>query len=180
MIKKLWVGAVVLLLAACQQNKEVNFKNGQQAVIKGLEAKTMEAEALDTALVRQLTNAYLAYADSLPQDSLSPYYLSKAADLYKVRRETALYAINTYNMVLSNYPEHPLVSRSLFMMGFTFDEVLGDKQRAVKSYTYFLEQYPEHPLAEDARTLLAMAQDTGTSDLEIIKNWEANNAQKQN
>lgn len=179
MIKKVCAAVAVLLVVACQHNKKVTFKDGQQAVIKGLESKTMVAEALDTALVRKLTNAYLVYADSLPQDSISPYYISKAADLYKVSRETALQAINTYNLVLRDYPEHKLVSRSVFMMGFTFDEVLGDKERAAKSYTYFLEQYPEHPLAEDAKTLLAMAQDTGMSDMEIIKNWEAKNAQKQ-
>ncbi len=171
-----------LLLAAallsCQRNKTPDFKETQMAMIKGLEAETMKAEALDPALAKRITKAYLTYADSFPADSAAPYYISKAGDVLKARRETALKGINVYNRVIKQYPEHPLAARSVFMIGFTFDEVFGDETRASKSYSYFLEQYPEHTLADDARALLAMIQDTAISDLERVKQWAEEDKEK--
>lgn len=168
-----------LSLIACQGNVEPTFKESQTAVIKGLEAQTLKAEVLDTAVARKITAAYLLYVDSFPTDSAAPYYMSKAADVQRARRQTALRAINLYNRVLKNYPEHPLAARSVFMIGFTFDEVFGDKTRAAKSYTYFLEQYPTHDLADDAQALLMLAQDSSMTDLELIEQWEQKNKQQE-
>jgi hypothetical protein len=166
-------------LLACQSNEAPSFKETQVAVIKGLEAQTLKAEVLDTAVARKITHAYILYVDSFPADSAAPYYLSKAADVQRARRETALRAINLYNRVLKNYPDHPLAARSVFMIGFTFDEVFGDKNRAVKSYTYFLEQYPTHDLADDAQALLMLAQDSTMTDLDLINKWEQENKQQE-
>ena len=69
-----------------------------------------------------------------------------------------------------NIPEHKLVPRSVFMIGYVFDEKLKDKKRAAKSYTYFLTKYPNHPLADDAENLLKMTQDQ-RSEEEIIEGW---------
>jgi tetratricopeptide (TPR) repeat protein len=179
MKKSIAVLSLVVLTLACNMEPATkDFRTSQAASIETLETKTFEAQAVDPALVEKLTDAYIVYADSFPQDSMTPYYISKAGDLYKVKRQTALKAITTYNRVLTDYPRHPLESRSIFMMGFTFDEVLGDKERAAKAYTHFLEKFPDHPLAKDARALLSMAQDTGISDMELIEQWEQEEASK--
>lgn len=174
----IYILLVLIGFTACQSNVKPSFKETQIAVIKGLEAQTLKAERLDTAVARKITKAYIVYVDSFPADSASPYYLSKAADVQRARRNTALKAVNLYNRVLKEYPQHELAARSVFMIGFTFDEVFNDKMRAEKSYTYFLQEYPNHALANDAKALLALAQDTTMSDLDLIKKWEEENKTK--
>lgn len=163
-MKKLWI-VLIAGLAACQATE-----NNLQTAIEGMEADMKKSEVLDTALARSMTAAYMDYVDKNPYDSLAPYYMMKAADVYKEMPGKSLKAINVYNDLSRFYPNHPLAPRAGFMVAFVFDEKLNDSIRAVKSYEHFLDKYPDHRLAEDARNLLAMRTDS-ISQEELVKQW---------
>ncbi len=160
------IAMVAAIFTSCKQQQEDSLK----AEIQSMEQQIQQDEELDTALARSITAAYLEYGETHPKDSLSPYYLGKAADIYKEVPGGALKAVNVYNSILHLYPGHPLEARSVFMIGYVFDEKLNDRERAVKSYRHFLKEYPNHQLAADARNLLQMAEDTLT-DEEMVAKW---------
>ncbi|HAD96235.1 MAG TPA: hypothetical protein DCG19_02455 [Cryomorphaceae bacterium] len=170
MKKLLWIVFFGSLIA-CQQKAE---EPDPRAEIRKMESELQDDVTLDSARAWKLTTAYQDYVKANPKDSISPYYLSKAADIYKEIPHKGLKAVNTYNKLYREYPNHPLAPRSVFMIGFVFDEKYHDRDRASRSYTFFLEEYPDHELADDARNLLAILQDTTSTNLEKIRQWERN------
>ena len=155
------------MMASCQT---APAEDPLKASIEKMEVEIKEHVELDTSVARKLTDAYLEYAGLHPEDSIAPYYLSRAAEIYKEMPGKALTAVVTYNKVLTAYPESPLAPRAVFMIGFVFDDKLKDSTRAVKSYNHFLKEYPNHPMADDARQLLQMLSDT-LSEEEMVKMW---------
>jgi outer membrane protein assembly factor BamD (BamD/ComL family) len=141
-----------------------------QTSIEKMEVEIKQHAELDTAMARKLTDAYLEYAQLHPEDSIAPYYISRAAEIYKEMPGRALTAVVTYNKVITDYPDNPLAARSVFMIGFVFDDKLQDTARAAKSYSHFLKEYPNHPMAADARQLLQMLKDT-ISEEQMVKMW---------
>ncbi len=158
---------MLTMVASCQTAPETD---ALKASIEKMEVDIKQDVEMDTAVARKLTDAYLEYADLHPEDSIAPYYLSRAAEIYKEMPGKALTAVVTYNRVITEYAESPLAPRAVFMIGFVFDDKLHDSTRAVKSYSHFLEQYPDHPMAADARQLLEMLSDT-LSEVEMVKMW---------
>jgi len=154
----------VLLLMACDQ------PDSGETSIKEMESLLRKEAEMDTALAYELTAAYSDFVKKNPSDSMAPVYLSRAADIYKEIDGKELKAVNTYNKVLVEYKDDPLAARSVFMIGYVFDDKLNSKERAAKSYRYFIETYPNHPLASDARNLLVLAEDTLT-DEEVVVKW---------
>jgi tetratricopeptide (TPR) repeat protein len=164
-MRKLLILLVGVVLASCQATE-----NNLQTAIEGMEMEVQKAEKMDTTLAQDLTAAYLDFVDRNPYDSLSPYYMLKAADIYKEMPGKSLKAINVYNQLSRFYPTTPVAARAHFMVAYVFDEKLNDSIRAVKSYENFLDKYPDHPLADDARNLLAMRTDS-LSQEDMVKEW---------
>ena len=118
----------------------------------------------------QLT-AYKEFANAFPDDSISPAYLFKAADLahgMKKNRE----AIEIYKTFISKYPDHPKTAPSLFLEAFIYDSELKQKDTAKIIYKQFLEKYPSHPLASSAKASLAQIE-MGLTDEQLVKMFEA-------
>tara|TARA_R110002094_G_scaffold69723_1_gene78615 strand:- start:71 stop:640 length:570 start_codon:yes stop_codon:yes gene_type:complete len=154
------------LMASCQSKMDP-----LQAEIQEMESQLQEDVSIDTSLAKRITKAYLKYVDQHPEDSLAPVYLSRSADIMKEIPELRLKSVNIYNRVFTEYPNHELAARSIFMVGFVFDEKYDDSKRAIKSYDFFLEKFPDHELAEQARNLRSLRQ----SDQDIlgqIKEWK--------
>ena len=163
-MRKLAIIALFAAFAACEQPKNLGTS------IAEMEKEIREHAELDTAVARKLTTSYVMYADQHPEDTISPVYLGKAADIYKEMQGEVLKAVNVYNRIIHEYPESPEAARSVFMIGYVFDEKLNDKKRAAKSYEHFLNKYPDHALAKDANSLLLIARDTLT-DEELVAKW---------
>ena len=159
------ISLVAATLWACQEPE-----GGLKSSIEALEEEIKRNPEMDTALAKQLTDLYMKYSKDYPNDSLSPYYMSRAADIYKEVPGKRLKAVNVYNSLSRMYPDHPLSPRAVFMVGYVFDEHFQDDERASKTYRHFLEEYPEHPLAGDARNLLRLTQDS-LSDEEMVAKW---------
>ncbi len=158
---------MLTMVASCQT---APVEDSLTISIKKMEEEMKNHAELDTAAARKLTDAYQEYARLNPNDSLTPYYLSRAAEVYKEMPGKVLKSVVTYNRVHTDYPESPMAPKAVFMIGFVFDDKLKDTTRAAKSYTYFLEQYPDHPLAADAKQLLLMLKDT-LDEEQMVKMW---------
>ncbi len=166
---------LILLACACQSQEPPTLEER----IEAMEEQTRKDTLMNMALADSLTSAYLQYADERPEDSLSVIYLSRAADIFKEMPRKGLKAINVYNRIEHEYPEHPMAGRSVFMIGFVYDERYQDKERARKAYEYFIETYPEHELVPEARNLLILLQDS-LSEEEMVARWLQEQQNKKN
>jgi len=85
-----------------------------------------------------------------PRHPQTPGLLLKAAEMARGIR-TYQKAIELFDRLISNYPEHPKAPQALFMKAFTLDDGLQDYEAARAAYILFLEQYPDDDFADDAR-----------------------------
>jgi TolA-binding protein len=86
-------------------------------------------------------------------------------------------AIEEYMTVYKTYPEDTLAPQAYFLVGFTFDQALHDKERATKAYNGFITSYPNHQLTMQAQELVAFLA-VDETDIEQVKKWEKQNAPK--
>lgn len=158
--------ALSLLTVGCQPEMDP-----LQREIQTMESQLQEDVSVDTTLAKKITKAYLKFVKVNPTDTLAPVYLSRSADIMKEIPELRLKSVNIYNRVFVEYPEHELAARSIFMVGFVFDEKYDDSERSIKAYNFFLEKFPNHELAEQARNLVAIRQ-SEEDILGQIKAWK--------
>ncbi len=98
--------------------------------------------------------------------------LLKAAGLAKTI-ENPLKAIELYAKIADGMPQNPKAPTALFMLGFVYENDLGDLTKAKSVYESFLQKYPNDPdFADDAQNALKML---GKSPEDIIKSFEQQN-----
>ncbi len=108
------------------------------------------------------------YASLLPKDSLSPVLLIRAAEVARVMKQFDR-AIELYQWVLEQYPDHPDAADAMFMIAFTWDSDLARYDSARVWYERFLKAYPDNDFADDARFLL---DNLGKSEEELLQSLE--------
>ena len=183
MDKKLKIMRVLILfllcaacLSACNTDAGEKTQLTQEQIvaqIRTLEsalAQNLSQPAIDTATADSLIDKAMRYANSFPQDSLSPQFLFRAADVARGIGEQGL-AVTLWGKVAKVYEGSRYAPESLFLLAFTLDNDLRDTSRARQAYEEFLEQYPKHPLANDARELLKVLQ-SGKTPEEMIREFQ--------
>lgn len=168
------------VFSSCFQTKEeldqeIRDKNRKELAdkITILEKEVGAAEMMDVVKGNRLVEAYEAYANAFREDSITPYYLFKGADLsIGVKRYQD--AVSFYERIYKYYQEFPKRSDALFMQAFVYDEHLKMKGKAADLYDLMIEKYPDHPLADDAASL---KEKLTLSDEELIKLFEEKNKQ---
>jgi len=166
---------VISVLTACQAQQDT-----LKLSIEAMEEEARNSNVLDTGLVNSLTQAYSKYIDKNPSDSISPYYLQRSADILRVQKGREEEAIAQYQKIIDDYPDHVMVPRSLFMIGFTYDENLKKNAKAIKFYEEFLQKYPNHSMANDATHLKNLLVDSAVSDIDKVKQWMQQNQEQTN
>lgn len=78
-------------------------------------------------------------------------------------------AIEIYDWILDDYPNHEKTAQALFLKAFTYDNNMKDPKTAKSLYELFLQKYPNDDFADDTKFLL---ENIGKSDEEIIKGFE--------
>lgn len=107
------------------------------------------------------------YALLKPQDEQSPEYLHKAGETARAIRSFPK-AIVLYDWIYTKYPSYEKAPQSLFLKAFTYDNDLGDKEKAKLLYQEFLKKFPNDDFADDTEFLLA---NIDKNDEEIIKSF---------
>ena len=170
-------------MAACSQNDPGNDTSATQDTtavwledLARIDSALLADETMNPDKGWKAFGAFRAFARANPNHPLAPTYHMKAAAIARNIPGKALMAIEEYSEVYKKYPKYTLAPQAQFLVGFTFDQALGDGERARKAYIKFIEDWPEHPLATQARDLVAII-DNSTTDLDQVKTWEKNNQQ---
>ncbi len=156
------------LLSACNTN---NLKEDKKAQVEAME-KQLYQEAngiVNKKDAASMIDLYQDYANTFPQDSLSPQYLFRAADVsLNVFHSDA--TIRLFNRIMKDYPNFEGTPQLLFLKAFTYDYYMHKTDSAKIYYTAFLQKYPTHPFAQDAQISL---QQLGKNPKEIVKDFQS-------
>jgi TolA-binding protein len=168
MMNRILLFSVLLIFFACQSEKEKLAKE-----ITSNEEKLFNdsTKMLDPKVANDELVAYEKYIAAYPEDTASPGYLFKAADLAHGMRKSRD-AVQMYKEFISKYPSHPKAAASEFLLAFVYDNDLKQKDSAKIFYKSFLEKNPNHQLAPSAKASLDQIE-MGLSDEELVKMFEA-------
>jgi len=173
-MKKYFFGIVfimaVSLFMGCQSKQEKDHDK----LLRLEKALNDSAASFDKAKAIELRNAYLEYIKSWPQDSMNAAYTFKGAEFSMSLREFQK-AIELFQRYYKAWPENPKAADCLFLVGFIYENELKNYNEARNSYAEFIQKYPQHPYADDAEILI---QNLGKSPEELIREFEAKNAEK--
>ncbi|MEI8203395.1 MAG: tetratricopeptide repeat protein [Bacteroidota bacterium] len=157
----------ILMFAACGNKMEKAAKN-----IKQMEdALLKDSTGIDIKKAKDLTDAYLAYADEFPKDTLAPVFIFKAADI-SMNISKPEQAVNLFNRVLKDYPDFRRAPDCIFMKAFLYENVMKNLKKAEEFYKEFIKKYPNHELAKDAQISI---NNLGKTPEQLIAEFEAKN-----
>jgi len=169
--KLLVVSLLVVIFSACQ-----NPRGKAVSQIELLENELFsEAGMIDRAKVIELIDAYIAFVETYPADTLSPVYLFKAGDM-AMNTNRSVQAIQLYGQIIEDYPDYPKVPEALFLQGYVYENNLGRLDKAKEIYERFLALYPDNDFADDAEISLLYL---GKSPEELIEIFQQQAAEQQ-
>ncbi len=150
------------------EKKSPYEKTNLSAHIKELESKITDTAQINRGVAMDLMLSYAKYATLYPNDSASAEYLYKAGDIARSIGE-GRNAVNYYKRILNDYPNYKKRAITMFMLAFTYENIMNDTANARRYYTEFVKDYPKHEFADDARQLLKFL---GKNPETIVKQFE--------
>jgi len=156
-----------LLVSSCGANSEIKEMRDR---IDELEAILLAdtVSQLNRSKAQELIQAYEHFANAVPEDSLTPEYLYKSAEI-AMNLNMSGRAIENYQRILNNYQDFDKRAYCIFLQAFVYENQMQQYETARKLYELFINQYPDHDLADDARVSI---DNMGKSLEELIKSWE--------
>jgi len=115
------------------------------------------------------------FVKKFPDDTLSPAYLFEEALLQEKEKKYAQVLI-TLDRIYSTYPQSKQASKSLFLEGFLYANVLNELDKAKEKYQLYLDKYSsvDPKMTNDVQMEL---QNLGKSPDEILKEIQEKAAQ---
>jgi len=151
----------VIVLSSCQSEEKKQVEQAVKsnteehkemlAYIDSLEdvvyVDTMKINGPATA---ELLQSYLKFSRKFVGDKeKTPEFLYKAAALLRANK-LSIKAVKIYDQVLVDYPNYKRNPEIAFLMAFTYDDELEEKEEAKKAYQKVIEDYPGDKWAEQA------------------------------
>jgi tetratricopeptide (TPR) repeat protein len=150
----------ILFLSACNKGQEkANLVPREAAVQKidslenKIKASIQKQENPDVTLAMHAIKNYQYFAADFPNDTLSPTYLFRAAQIYEGVLRDFQNAAKLYGKVYETYPEFKNRPMMLFHEGNAYAE-LQDTALASVKLKEFIRLYPKHNFADDAEGVL--------------------------
>lgn len=171
----LFIISTFLFFISCSEKSsesELSILDKDRMSIDSIESKIRTS--LDSAknpsieLAMQATKAYEIFVYKYPDDSLSPNYLFKSAQIYEGMLGDKIRAAKTYKKIYDEYEAFDNRPMMLFYMGNTYHD-LGDTTAAVETLELFIAKYPNHEFKDDAENLIQFIR-MDESDLEKFFN----------
>lgn len=171
-----------LLLAACGDSvsdKELEVKQEKDVMamrIDSLETILFGQESrVDRQVAADLLQSYIKFTDTYPADERSPDYLYKGAG---IARGVGVHsrALKMYELILSDYPDFKKQAETQFLIAFTFDNDLNEKELARAAYNKVIENYPEHEFAAQSKERLKTLDLTDEELIELFMSKSAGQA----
>lgn len=162
-----------VLFFSCNNNQQETQETIVVSIndITTLENELFNAEITtpDPAKAMRLGKLYIAYAEANPNDSVSPDFLYKAADISMNLSDPNL-TIALFDKIITTYPNYKNVSTVAFLKAYVYENQLNNYGNAQKYYLEFLDKYPDSDFADDAVVSL---NNLGKSPEELIKEFES-------
>lgn len=159
------ISVISTLFTACnikeQTNKDIIIKNIAEKEKVLLDTVNYN---LNTDTANILITEYQEFVKEFSNDSLSPIYLLKAADLCISTKKYET-AAKLYNKVYSNYPNYEKAPQALFLEAMTYSDFIKNESLGKLKYKEFIKKYPNHELINDAKKSLEFI---GKSPEEIL------------
>jgi len=169
------VAGVILVSCASEEKKQVEkvVKSNTQehremlAYIDSLEdvvyVDTIDVDGPESS---ELLKSYLKFSRKFVGDKeKTPEFLYKAAALSRAN-ELPVKAIKLYEQVLTDYPDYKRNPEIAFLIAFTYDDEIKQKEEAKKAYQKVIDDYPGDKWAEQAAERLKTID---MSDEELIE-----------
>lgn len=174
-IRTIYFAFVLLTLGVFSSCTSKNEKNALAESIRQNEAVLFgdTLMRINDSLAVKVYDQYLTYVKNYAEDTLSPDYLFKAADLANGLKRP-MEAIDHYTALIHQYPNAKKSATAAFMIAFVYETGVQDKEKAKEYYKKFFDAYPSHPLSESARASYEQLV-AGWSDEELIRRFEAQN-----
>jgi outer membrane protein assembly factor BamD (BamD/ComL family) len=116
-----------------------------------------------------LLKMYDEFITRFPEDSLSPVYLFKAANL-AITEGDGNKALAFLDQFIKKYPGHPKVPVCTFFKGYVYENILKNMDQAKESYLFYIEKYPNDDFVKDARMAI---KNLGKTPEQMIMEFEA-------
>ena len=160
MKKLLFYFLPIVFLAACNKGSEKAKLEPRAAAVQRIDSlenqiklSIQKQENPDVSLSLNAIKRYQYFAADFPNDTLSPKYLFKAAQLYEGVLRDFPNAAELYGKVYETYPKFRNRPMMLFHQGNAYAE-MQDTARAALKLKEFIRTYPDHSFADDAQGLL--------------------------
>lgn len=167
--------AFTTLFSSCENNSketkvEANLNDSILFYEQSLFGK-VDVDRVDKEGALKLSDFYYQWAIENKGDSLAPEYLLKSADL-AMNMKKPVAAINAFNIILRDYPEHKNAPYVLFLKAFVYENILNNTEKARAYYQEFLIKFPENEYADDVKISL---KNLGKTPEELIREFENKN-----
>lgn len=142
-MKKLLIIGFAIFLVACSGGRQQcldEIREKEKIVMKSYE------DTPDKKTSESLRQDYLKFADDYPEDSLSPNFLHKAAEI-ALAIDMPNEAVAHVDTLCRRYPDYTFLPDAIFFKGFIQESHLKDNAAARKTYEDFLKRFPKHELA---------------------------------
>jgi tetratricopeptide (TPR) repeat protein len=155
---------LLLIISACTSGREKLV-----AEIKTLEESIRTQAIPDKTEGGKLVNKYLEFADSFPEDTLTPAVLYNAARLSQALNNPGQSLEILQRLVDNHYNSNP-VADAYVLSGFIYETEYHDYEQARYWYELFLKEFPNHSMYEDVRATL---NNLGKTPEEIVAEFMA-------
>lgn len=140
-------------------------KNDKTSEITALESKLAKSGAMDPKLAKELIALYQKEAKSLNNEKSSTL-LYRAGQVSSGIKEYPQ-AIAFWDEVLTKYPKSAEAAGALFAKAFTYENYMGDIEKAKSAYEDYIVKFPENDtLVQQAKICL---ENLGKSPEEMLK-----------
>ncbi len=150
----------LLLMFSCKESDEEKDEahDPEEAVlmyqtISELEHQLFLSDEPDTLLAEKMIDKYVKYANKFPNDTASPEFLFKAAEI-SMNFGLPSDAINYLSRIEARYKDFDKYGTCLFLKAFIYNYYLNNISEAERYYSKFIEEYPNHALVENAKSSL--------------------------
>ena len=160
----------IVLCVSCTTNAEdKNLSCAERLVVVNSmeEGLNLDSE-FDTLKVINLIRTYAEFSNACPNDSLTPEYLTRRADLLrgmgKIRE-----AIKQLLSVHDGFPNYDRNVMCALLVGYLYENELGDDEMAEKMYRNVIELYPDSREAEISRQSI---KHLGVSPEDVVRSFQ--------
>ena len=166
----------LLLLAACGSNEPK--APDHDALIDSISAieQTVSEQSLlfsaDTA--EMMVNMYTRFVENFPEDSLTPIYMMRTADI-EVNRGNIDKGIVLYDSVINTFLGFEGLAECMLRKAEALDQDGEHRDLAIAAYNAFIAQYPDDPRSQEITGRLKYAEMSQDELLATVHKMEKQN-----